>query len=338
MLLKRGRAIVNIKGTRSKEIAQALLAVAAERDATRAELCEPFPEEIRPAIAELIDALESRRFLTEGGPDEPSRPEAPIDVFFWHFGKRTADISRAFERAQVTIVGVNKVSRQIAQALAESGVGSLDVVDYPLLNNVRMFDEHGEIEPSQWPVSLAKPRPYREWFDMTHGRDAGCLVVTSDFGGQHLLRSWNRHCVCERIPFLPVVLQDLIGRIGPLVMPGEGPCLECLRARENANIDDPDLQRAVEQAAFEGQVVTAFHPSMASVLGDIAAMELLKLYGQFMRSRLVGRMIEINLVAPDLVERRVLKMPHCSVCGTDHGRTPVSLNKVAFMPGHEVAR
>jgi bacteriocin biosynthesis cyclodehydratase domain-containing protein len=339
MLLKRGRAVVKIKGAESSQIVQALLAIASEGPATRQELCEPFPAELRPSVEQLIDALEVRRLLTDAEHvDDPLGTEEPIDVFFWHFEKRTDQVCRAFEKTRITIVGVNRVSRQLVGALVESGVQSVDVLDYPLLNNVRMLDDNGQVKPDYWPASLGQPRSHRDWFELTQGRGAGCLVVTSDFGGQHLLRDWNRHCVRERIPFLPVVLQDLVGRIGPLVVPGEGSCLECLRARENSHIDDPETHRAAEHGAYEGQVITAFHPSMASVLGDIAAMELLKLYGQFMRSRLVGRMIEVNLIVPELTERRVLKLPRCSVCGVGQSRSPVSINKVAFMPGHEVAR
>jgi bacteriocin biosynthesis cyclodehydratase domain-containing protein len=339
MLLKRGRAVVKIKGAESVQIVQALLAIASDGAATRQELCEPFPAELQASVGQLIDALEARHLLTDAEHfDSSSGAEEPIDVFFWHFDKRADQVCRAFEKTRITIIGVNKVSRQIVNALIESGVQSVEVIDYPLLNNVRMLDDNGKVRPEHWPASLGQPRNHREWFDLTQARGAGCLVVTSDFGGQHLLRDWNRHCVRERIPFLPVVLQDLVGRIGPLVVPGEGSCLECLRARENSHIDDPDTHRAAEYGAYEGQVVTAFHPSMASVLGDIAAMELLKLYGQFMRSRLVGRMIEVNLVVPELTERRVLKLPRCSVCGAGQSRSPVSMNKVAFMPGHEVAR
>jgi thiazole/oxazole-forming peptide maturase SagC family component len=139
------------------------------------------------------------------------------------------------------------------------------------------------------------------------------------------------------VQFLPVVLQDLIGTVGPLVIPGESACLECLRARENAHMDDPEKRRASEYGAFHGQVVNAFHPSMASILGDLAAMELVKFHGQLMRSQLVGHLIEVNLVAPEITVRRVLKLPRCEVCGSVVSRSPISDEKVAFMPGHEVA-
>jgi hypothetical protein len=49
----------------SAQLAQALLAVAAEGESTRRELCEPFPLEVHAAINELIDALEQRHLLAD---------------------------------------------------------------------------------------------------------------------------------------------------------------------------------------------------------------------------------------------------------------------------------
>lgn len=339
LLLKRGRVVVKIQGSESALAAQALLAVAAEAEMTRDELCRHFPLELRPAVGELIEALEARSILSDASRPVPhAGSEEPIDVFFWHFQKTVREVSAAFEKARVTVLGVNCVSRQMVGALQQAGIGSVEVVDYPLFANVRLFSREGQVLDEEWPSRLGRPRPYREWFSATGGREAGCIVATSDFGGQQLMRDWNRHCVKEGIQFLPVVLQDLIGHVGPLVVPGETPCLECLRARENSHMEDPETKRAAEYGAFAGQVVNAFHPSMASVLGDIAAMELLKLFGQLMRSRIPGRLIEVNMIAPELRERRVLKVPRCTVCGPGQRRSPVSQNKVAFMPGHEAAR
>jgi molybdopterin-synthase adenylyltransferase len=339
LLLKRGRVVVKIEGAQSAQIAQGLLAIAAGGDLTRPELCAPFPEEFRPSAGNLVDSLVERRLLVDAARAPASdEGEHPIDIFFWHFDRSAADVAQALDKARVTVVGVNCVSRQLVGALLQAGIGSVEVVDYPLFANVRLFEREGQVSAAEWPARLGRPQPYREWLTATGGREAGCIVATSDFGGQQLLRDWNRHCVKESIPFLPVILQDLVGHVGPLVHPGETPCLECLRARENAHMDDPGSRRASEYGAYAGQVVNAFHPSMASVLGDIAAMELVKLYGQLMRSRLVGRVIEVNLVVPELRERRVLKIPRCTVCGTGGVRSPVSLNRSAFMPGHEAVQ
>jgi bacteriocin biosynthesis cyclodehydratase domain-containing protein len=341
LMLKRGRAVIQIEGEDASELAQAVLATAAEGSSTREDLRDRFTPPVRPAVDQLLEALISRRFLVSTDPtgSGKTKAEEPLDVFYWHFGKDAAEVSRAFSNTHIAILGVNCVSRQIVKALVEAGA-DISVVDYPLLGNARLLDNAGKVLDNEWPSALPHPTPYMEWYsewrNAAGSNENRCLVATSDFGGQHLLRRWNQWCVKEGVQFLPVILQDLIGYVGPLVMPLETACLECLRARENSNMSDPESRRRVEYAAYEGQVVSAFHPSMASVLGDIAAMELLKTYGRLMKSRLIGRLLEINLMIPQIVERRVLKLPRCLVCGPALKRSPVSQDKVPFMPGHEV--
>lgn len=337
LLLKRGRAVVQVQGEASAQIAQALLAVAAEGDASREELCDPFPPPLRPSVEQLIQALEARRLLTDATHPEPAE-EGPTDVFYWHFGRGREEVARNLARAAITVVGVNCVSRRLVAALLESGLEAVEVVDYTLLGNVRLFHRDGTLDAAHWPAALGRPVPWRAWEEAGGGREAGCIVATSDFGGQQLLREWNRRCIAARTPFLPVVLQDLIGTVGPLVIPGEGVCLECVRARENAHMDSPETRRAAEHAAYSGQVVNAFHPSMASILGDLAAMELVKFHGQLMRSQLVGHLFEVNLAVPEIRTRRVLKLPRCQACGVPAQRSPVSDDRMSFMPGHEAVR
>ena len=67
--------------------------------------------------------------------------------------------------------------------------------------------------------------------------------------------------------------------------------------------------------AFDTQTVVGFHPSMASILGNIAAMELTKFYSQAMPLWNVGKLIEVNLLATRMIPRKVLKLPRCPVCG-----------------------
>jgi bacteriocin biosynthesis cyclodehydratase domain-containing protein len=335
LLLKRGRTVVRVEGEASAQIAQALLAVAAEGEATAEELCAPFPPPLRPSVAQLIEALEARRLLADAAQPEPAE-ETPLDVFYWHFGRQREEVARNLARARITVLGVNCVSRRLVAALLDSGLDTVETVDWTPFGNVRLFRRDGTVDPAEWPERLGRPVTWAEW--AAAGREAGCLVATTDFGGQQLLREWNRRCVATRTPFLPVVLQDLVGTVGPLVIPGESACLECLRARENAQMEDPEARRAAEHAAYPGQVVNAFHPSMASILGDLAAVEIVKFHGQLMRSSLVGNLIEANLAIPEIRTRRVLKLPRCEACGVPARRSPVSDDRVTAMPGHEAVR
>jgi thiazole/oxazole-forming peptide maturase SagC family component len=260
-----------------------------------------------------------------------------MDVFYWHFGLKTEEVNKRLEERQIAIMGVNTISRQLAQTLRAAGMENVTLVDYPLLTNLRLYNDEGELIPSEWPASLGEPVAYKEWITNVEPSELDCLVATSDFGGLQLMRQWNEFCVQNRCNFLPIVLQDLIGYVGPMIVPGETACFECLRARQNSNMEDPDSQRTSEGSAFESQSVVGFHPAMASILGDIAALELTRFYGGWMQSRLGGNLIEVNLIAMQMATRRVLRVPRCRVCGTLNVHGTVSPNKYAFMPGHEVS-
>jgi hypothetical protein len=100
-------------------------------------------------------------------------------------------------------------------------------------------------------------------------------------------------------------------------------------------MEEPESQRASEHLAFEGQMVAGFHPSMASVLGDIAAIELSKFYGGWMRQRLAGTLLEVNLLNSRMTPHKILKVPRCRVCSPLNTRAPVNLNKAVFLPINE---
>jgi molybdopterin-synthase adenylyltransferase len=336
IIVKRGRAEMKIGGDRAAEVVRVILTAAAS-GASIEEICATFAAPDRTAVRELIEKFKVRRILVPANSgDLPTNvPEASVDIFYWHFGSRSSEVAEQLSRQRITIVGVNCISRRLATALASDGAHNVEVVHYPLLCNLRLLDERGQLPSEEWPAPLAPPREYKDWWEQLDPKSLGCLVATSDFGGLHLMRVWNEFCVRNKRHFLPVVLQDVIGYVGPLVVPGETACFECLRARQNSHMADPQTERAPELYSFEGQTVAGFHPSMASVLGDIAALELSRFYGGWTPPRVVGTLIEVNLIAPELTARRVLKIPRCRVCSAQNQHTISSPYRNIFMPGNE---
>ena len=334
VILKRGRIEIQIGGDRAAEIVSLVLAATAEDRATPEEIAKAFAAPDRPAVIYLVEQLAARRILVPA--DIPPPPgeawESNLEVFYWHFGASAEQVTERLNAQRLVILGVNGISRQLAASLLASGVKAVEVVDYPLLRNLRFFSAGGELQADQWPALLPQPRAYGEWANGPGPEALDCLIATSDFGGLERMREWNEFCVARRRPFLPVVLQDLIGYVGPLVVPGETACFECLRARQNAHLDDPVAQRASEQVAFEGQAGAGFHPAMASVLGDIAAIELTKFYGGGLPLWRVGTLIEVNLLAPRLDARKVLKVPRCPVCSTLNRRASTAATTNFFNP------
>jgi len=335
VILKRGVTTVSVTGDGAYGVVQRVLA-ATEHGATREEIRQFFALPDHQAVDALVEQLVARRILVPDGEQwaPGGQSESSLELFWWNFGRRPEPMAGQLDQRQLAVIGVNRISRQLVAALAATGVSNLAVVDYHLLRNIDLFDDLFDeaalrlTEP--WPTPEHAPLPYREWATTLERNPPGCIVATSDFGGTQIMREWNRFCVERECHFLPVVLQDLIGYVGPLVVPGETACYECLRARENSHMENPVMRRTAERKAFEGQRVNGFHPSMASVLGDLAAMELTKLYSDLPQWR-VGALIEVNLLVPSLVTRRVLKLPRCTVCGAMGRRVSPSLETSPYL-------
>jgi bacteriocin biosynthesis cyclodehydratase domain-containing protein len=324
VVLKRGSSILKIDGEGAAEVVTVLLERAQE-PRTREQLREGFAPRDQAAVEDLVDRLVQRRILIIWDRDfVPAAPDG-LDIFYWNFGARSKLVAERLAAARLTVLGINEVSHSLVAALVAGGVTEFTVVDYHLLRNVSFFDGAAELRTDRWAESSRPPVPYRAWADQMQGDEPRFVVATSDFGATPAIRQWNQFCVSNGWGLLPVILQDLIGYVGPLVIPGETACYECLRARQNSHMADPAAQRAPETRGFEDQRLTGFHPSMARVVGELAAMELLKFHGNLPMWR-VGTMIEMNLMAPSLAVRRVLKVPRCAVCSPTQMRASTTLD------------
>jgi bacteriocin biosynthesis cyclodehydratase domain-containing protein len=297
LILKRGRVELAIRGEAAATVVCVLLGAAAEGKATREDLAGLFGPALRAATEALLEHLVRRRFLVPVGEGElpEASEEGPAEVFYWHFGQTEAEVTARMNGRRVVVVGVNAVSRRLVASLRDSGLRSVELRDDPLLRNLSISDP-GEVLGA----------------DAIDPQAVDCLVATADLGGPQLLSRWNEFCVLHRRPFLPVVLMDLVGQIGPLTIPGETACLECARQRQRSHAADPHSRRLIE--AVIGRSTTGFLPPMASMLGDVAAMEIIKFLGIGPPVGQVGALIEINMLACDMTARPVLRLPRCPVC------------------------
>lgn len=328
MVLKRGCTEFKVIGEGAAPAMYRILSTLSESGATAETLCQRFAKPDREIVKSLIDKLVERRLLVPTEADETittiNEPENHLDIFYWHFHAVTPNVTEQLNRACIQILGVNYISRQLAQVLLESGVHTCEIIDHPYLRNIRMFNEAGSLKPECWPKTLPQPQILKDWAEEVDSQEFLCLVATSDFGDQQVLREWNRFCQERDCIFFPVVLKNVVGYLGPLVVPGETACFECLHARQNANLREPQTQQAITASAFAGQLVNGFHPAMPSILGDLAAFELTKFFSRILPNQNVGTLIEVNLLASQLSTHKVLKVPRCSVCSPLHTVSAIS--------------
>lgn len=316
VILKRGCTEVQIRGENIASVIEQIFSISTRNGVTRDLLVEYFSPEVQPAVAKLVDQLIERRFLVPHafGDSHLESHEDSMDIFYWHFGQTKSEVHCRLNAQKVTILGVNYISQQLAASLGESGFAQVEVVDEPGLRNLRLFEDVNGGQSPQWPSFLSKPLAPKEWEATVDASSLDCIIGTSDFGYAPVLRKWNTFCVQQNLRFFPIVLSNMIGQIGPFVIPQETACYECLLTRQHSNLSNPNAKQAMDEMAFETQAVVGFDPSMASILGNIAAMELTKFYSQAMPLWNVGKLIEVNLLATRMTPRNVLKLPRCPVC------------------------
>jgi bacteriocin biosynthesis cyclodehydratase domain-containing protein len=308
VVLKRGTTEVAVSGTGAAAAVEELVRVVGH-GSTRDDIFSQFEQEDRPAIGALIDSLlASRLFQSGSANDLPDGDEGNVDVWYWQFEQTRAERIRALGAVSTVLVGNNSITRRLAQTLVAAGAPSPCLVDDPQLN----FASLSETE------SASKGELFRlvardAWLNEQNAQKQ-LVVAASEFGNLKALLDWNRICVERDHFFLPILLQNSIGYVGPLVFPGETACLDCVRARWNAGVEGTHSRQAVEEVPPEAQRFIGFHPAMPSLLAELGALELTKFFGSGLPFRRAGVQIEVQMLMPRMTTRSILKVPRCPSC------------------------
>jgi bacteriocin biosynthesis cyclodehydratase domain-containing protein len=328
IIIKRGVDELVVPVRSAAAITAALARAGAPGGAPYAELLAMLQTGADGEADGLIQELRKKRMLVDPA-DVSAGTETPAELLGWGMGRSPNAMREAFASVAIDVIGVNAVSQRLVESLLQVGA-RVRAIDHPGFRNVRFFDTDERLVGDLW--RLPDPTPYDVWDSSTGETTASCLVVCSDFGGLQRLAEWNGLANRRGWHFLPAVLQNAVGLVGPLVIPGETACFQCLLSREEANSATVPIRRALESFAFEGQLVAAYHPSMASATGDVAAIELTKQYAYGWTSAAIDNVIEINLLAGSTVTRPILKVPNCRVCSTLNSRgrfTPLRASEPA---------
>ncbi|MCZ6801234.1 MAG: TOMM precursor leader peptide-binding protein [Nitrospirae bacterium] len=335
VLIKRGCTVLKIQGEGADWAVQTVFSALIKKPSTYDEISQVFPSHDQEAVTHFLDMLIAKRFVVYDSEnptqDSPTNAESPLDIFYWNFGLTNRDVSEKLNSSPITILGVNFVSLRLFTSLAHSGMRNIELVDHPAFRNLRLFDQRENLLPDNLPNPInCTPRNYKDWIDGTDPESIGCLVATSDFGGHSSILEWNRYCLDHHLHFFSVTLRDEIGFVGPLVIPGETACFQCFITREQSQSSNRLHSQTLDEQAFSGQGIVGYHPSMASVLGDIAAIELHKFFGGRLPGWKAGTVIEVNLLTSQMIPRKVLKVPRCPVCSPLTSQSSMSIHKDHF--------
>jgi molybdopterin-synthase adenylyltransferase len=290
-------------------------------EALKAELAAPEHD----LFERVVEFLAQRRILVAWDLDDAAAQypaETPRDVFFWEFMESAQTVAARLESIGIAVVGVNETARQLCQSLAASGAGPRLIIDDPLLRNLSLFDGDTVVQ-ERWNNSGSIVAADR-WEQALVEHNIGCVVATGDHGGTHHFNRWNARCLEKELHFFPVLLRQYQGLVGPFVIPGETACYACYRARDNSAKPSPSRLPYEQSPTHAWQSAVGYLPPMATMLGALASVELIKFYAQLLPSA-ASRVIEFNFIGSKATPRPILKVPRCPACSTlnEHARVQI---------------
>jgi len=330
IILKRGSLQTHIEGSAIGKVFSTLTTLFANNELTRNDVLSQFSGSQHKAINQLLDVLISRRIIVNKETSnkqrhQPSSLASEEEIFLWHFNVDSpASVDQSTTQGSIVIVGNNRLSNIIANALIRSDICNLLFIDDISLRNIPINENTND----QTENTLSAINHLEHYETLSAIKNPALIVACSDFGGQHLLQPWNKKAIAASTPFLAVLQENMVGKLGPIVIPHQTACLECLSLRQNSQIDNFQQLRHYETLSTS-TTANGYHHSMLHVLGESAAFEIMR-FITGIANPLIGRIMEINLLQHTTNTTKLLKAPRCSACS--------SINKVALTNIEKSAR
>ena len=287
LLLEHARSVVVLEGAAVRALLPRLLPLL---DGTRTvcELAERLGAGARPALDAALEVLAAQGLLVEGPDVAPSdRPAAHAAAAA--YGLSPAAAAERIAGTSVGVIGSAAAGDTVARLLHSGGVP-----------DVRRLSWRG-------------------------GRAVDLAVVAPDRDELDAVPAWNHHALEHGIRWLQLRPFDgLIATVGPLIVPGESCCHECLLQRFAANSDYAGDFAEVESAPI------AARPDAALDLLTAALAAHLALRWVVGRDTTLPGLLHVIEVRPSLTltVHEVLRVPRCGVCSASGRIAPL-------LPWHE---
>ncbi|PYG02194.1 ribosomal protein S12 methylthiotransferase accessory factor [Georgenia satyanarayanai] len=250
-----------------------------------------FPDAVADDVGRLLDTLLDAGIVIE---DDDGVPHPPwVQLVTASAEERRAVAERA-RTLRVAVVGNGEGARALTTSLTAAGIGG-----------VRLLDLAAGTVPDRDGVTRA-----------VAGSDLAVTAVDPELSA---VRMWVNAAGLEHdVPSLHVAWHGTRAVVGPLVLPGEGPCYLCWRMRALACEDDfaaamaheEMLDRARQAPGRPRPVLPALLPGAAAVVTREVLAAAVGVYP----ARLPGHVLTLDGTTGSQVRHPVLQRPDCAAC------------------------
>ncbi|MBV9786971.1 MAG: TOMM precursor leader peptide-binding protein [Chloroflexi bacterium] len=130
------------------------------------------------------------------------------------------------------------------------------------------------------------------------------------------LRTLNRICLEHRIPWIHAAIDGPFLFIGPIFVPNQSPCYECLETRVMMNLRESGSYQRYKRALVKQRVqqgIPPIEPVLRSMLASHTALEVMN-FALTGSSCTVNKLLAIYLPTMEFTYNEVLRAPGCPAC------------------------
>jgi adenylyltransferase/sulfurtransferase len=280
--------------------------------------------------------------------EQPSRARLSKDdlyesqeSFFSQAGHDRDAIQENLARARVVVVGGGVVGSHALFSLADSGVGTLRILDATRVeesnlsgNALLRADDVGRSRGSALKERVEQRNPHirteeleADVFSATELKsilaESDCALVCLDAPAPTLVDAVNEAALQSGTRWMIGQIYRGVGLVGPTVIPRQSPCYRCYELRRNANLADYEETMKYERRLREmtGIRSDCVAPGpLAAAVAAFVALDALRLLTAASYPQTVGRILHLDFFNMDLTLHRILRFPNCPACGYESRR------------------
>jgi bacteriocin biosynthesis cyclodehydratase domain-containing protein len=290
-------------------------------------------QDYQPELEELLRLMESKGLIVAGTDGNGSSSAHSGERSYWMLdgGDASAAAARLADAA-VVLAGLGAVGVAVAGELAACGVGRLTLVDPAAVgpDDVPAGYAPGDVGRARVEVALPAPAPSRRtsvtgvmaavdavpgWEQMVE--EASLVVHCGDAMTMAGYACTNAACIRTGTPWVSARIDRRRAILGPFVIPGQTPCFTCFELRARANADHPGDHEALYshwKRSVQPPAGWPLLPPVASIVGGMLALDVVRVLGGGHRSAMAGRILDIDLQTFTIRSHEILKLPRCPDC------------------------
>lgn len=306
-------------------------------------VCAEFSHLPPGAVASMLHQLDRAGLLEEADVQPPAEwTPAYVERYTRHLavfagyerpGLSRFDQQQRLRDARVVLLGVGGTGSWIALLLTQLGIGHLTLVDEDRITSSNLTRQalYTERDIGRLKVVAASEalRAINSEIELTAITGSitteeelaalcqGCNLVVITFGPFLLPEPSRLQRACVHLGIPCVAMGGL--HLGPLVIPGQTACFECVRLALDAYFPSATAsgeQPGEETFSLERGYHAIFAPLISSCIG-LGVTEMIKFLAGFAPSALENGLLYLNPTELSITRLATPRHPACPLCGTE---------------------